>query len=64
MKIECGDLYRVKLTGTHSPCQFGAYVVLIERLRESQYWSATNLNTGNWHHYRITDLEFIAKGKK
>ena len=64
MNIEAGDLYRVKLRGTHSPCQFGAFVVLIERLRDSLYWSATNLNTGRWHHYKITDLQFIAKGKK
>lgn len=64
MKIETGDLYRVKITGTHHPCQYGVYVVLKDRLRDSPYWAATNLSTGNWHHYRITDLEFIAKGKK
>ena len=63
MKIEPGDLYRVKFTNTHRPCQYGAFVVLSERLRDSLYWAATNLSTGNWHHYRITDLEFIAKGK-
>ena len=58
-----GDLYRVKITGTHMPCQYGAFVHLLEQLRDSLYWSGVNLSTGNWHHYRITDLEFISESR-
>jgi len=63
---KAGDLYRVKITGTHNPCQYGAFVVLLDRLGteplQSIYWRGLNLSTGNWHHYRVTDLEFISEG--
>ncbi len=61
--MKVGDLYRVKITGTHNPCQYGAFVVLLEQLRDSLYWSGVNLSTGNWHHYRITDMEFIGESR-
>tara|TARA_Y100001938_G_C8096236_1_gene438363 strand:- start:1738 stop:1938 length:201 start_codon:yes stop_codon:yes gene_type:complete len=63
---KAGDLYRVIRANTHRPCQLGAFVVLLDKLGEepleSIYWRALNLSTGNWHHYKIGDLEFISEG--
>lgn len=62
-----GDLYRVNVKNTHNPCQHGAFIVLLDKLghgslTESIYWRGLNLSTGNWHHYKIVDLEFISEG--
>lgn len=68
--MKAGDLCRVSKENTHDPCQFGTFVVLLDVLgrgilgepdRESTYWRALNLSTGNWHHYKIVDLEFISE---
>lgn len=68
MKVrKSGDLYRVNVKNTHKPCQLGVFVVLLDKLGnsplESIYWRGLNLSTGKWHHYRITDLEFISEGR-
>jgi len=57
-----GDLCRVNNSRSHNPSQLGEFVVLLDVLG-AKYWRALNLSTGEWHHYKITDLEFISESR-
>mgnify|MGYP001383059679 CR=1 FL=1 len=59
-----GDLYKVISKTSHEKSQYGEFVVLLEPLGNGEYyWSAINLASGKWHHYRIIDLEFISASR-
>ena len=67
--MQVGDLCRVTRKGTHTHCQYGEYVILLEPLspvnkplpEKVLYWRAYNIAANRWHDYFTSDLEVVCK---
>ena len=65
--MKVGDLCRVIRKGTHTHCQSGQYVILLEPLspvgkplpEKVLYWRAHNIKACRWHDYGADDLEAV-----
>ena len=61
--MKAGDLCRVIKKGTHRPCQYGQYVIVLSagHHRLKNWLSVINQTTGKWHHHHKDDLEVVCK---
>ena len=61
--MKAGDLCRVIKEGTHRPCQYGQYVIVLSagHPRLKNWLSVINQTTGKWHHHHRDDLEVVCK---
>tara|TARA_Y100000034_G_scaffold92996_1_gene112479 strand:- start:317 stop:517 length:201 start_codon:yes stop_codon:yes gene_type:complete len=63
-----GNIYRVCKKGTHKPCHFNNLVIVTGRAGQNtdaqgkyKVVVATNLKTGEVHHYFVEELEALCK---